>query len=225
MPTWRFIESPPSDIASEMEFDRALFEEALNDLCALPVLRIYRVSKPGVTVGRSYSRSLRGAAGGGGLAMTSVCVRPTGGGRVNHGDDLIYSVVARPDTFPTFRQVRTSYLSFHEAVQEAFRNLGIETQLLRCDQPELKKNSGGLIGDCFKEPVPTDLALGGQKIAGGAQRRRANAFLHQGSVKLPPGIFFEALKEALTSVFETKFEAEWVSGRRIEQTAETHGRN
>ena len=136
---------------------------------------------------------------------------------MNHGDDLIYSVVARPGTFPTFRQVRTSYLSFHETVQEAFRSLGVETELLRCDQPELKRNSSRRISDCFREPVPTDLARGSEKVAGGAQRRRPNAFLHQGSVKLPRGISFEALKKALTSAFETKFEAEWVGGRRIEQ--------
>lgn len=224
MGVWRFIESPPSDIASEMEFDRALFEEALHDPEALPILRIYRVLKPGVTVGQSF-KIASPVRKRGGLVMTGVCVRPTGGGRVNHGDDLIYSVVARPDTFPTFRQVRTSYLSFHEAVQEAFQSLGVETEFLRCDDPELKKNSRRLIGDCFKEPVPTDLALGGQKIAGGAQRRRAKAFLHQGSIRLPRGISFEALKKSLRSAFETKFEAEWVSGRRIEQTAETHGRN
>ena len=206
MPPWRFIESPPSDIASQMEFDRALFEEALHDPAVLPVLRIYRVSRPAVSVGRAWKKG------------EGVTVRPTGGGRVNHGDDLIYSVVARPGTFPTFRQVRTSYLSFHEVVQEAFRSLGVETELLRCDRPELKKNSRRLIGNCFREPVPTDLALGGEKVAGGAQRRRANAFLHQGSIKLPRGISFEALKEALTSAFETKFEAEWASGRKIEQT-------
>lgn len=179
-----------------MEFDRALFEEALHDPAALPVLRIYRVSKPGVTVGRAWKKG------------EGVTVRPTGGGRVSHGDDLIYSVVARPDTFPTFRQVRTSYLSFHEAVQEAFRNLGVETELVRCDHPEFKKNSRRLIGDCFKEPVPTDLVYEGKKIAGAAQRRKKQAFLHQGSVQLVAGLTFDRLRDAFLEIFKKKVDVD-----------------
>jgi len=190
-----------------MALDRWLFEEFFQDPTALPLLRIYRLSGPGVTVGRSYGKR--------GLVRREVCVRPTGGGLVEHGKDLIYSVFARRDTFPTFHQVRTSYLSFHEAIQAAFEKLGIETHLMRCDDPRLRRS--GARGAparqdrsrCFTHPVATDLLWKEKKIAGGAQWRRGAAFLHQGSVLLPPGISFEGLRSTLISVFEKKFSIAW----------------
>jgi len=190
-----------------MDLDRELFEKFISDPGAVPILRIYRVSEPAVTVGRSY----RGSS----LPRTAphlpVCMRPTGGGIVYHGGDLIYSVVARAYSFPTFHQVRTSYLSFHETVQEAFEGLGIVTRLIRCDDPQARSNSKrrGLVEECFRRPVPTDVALGDQKIAGGAQRRRPEGFLHQGSIQLPEGASFDALKGALVPCFQKKFGIVW----------------
>lgn len=140
-----------------------------------------------------------------------ICIRPTGGGLVRHGSDLIYSVIARSNSFPAFHQVRTSYLSFHEAVQEAFQKLGIETRLFRCDDSRARANAkrGSSLDDCFRRPVPTDVAIGERKIAGGAQRRRGQAFLHQGSIQLPEGVSFESFKEALGEAFERQFGIVW----------------
>jgi lipoate-protein ligase A len=193
-----------------MDLDRKLFSEFAEDPAALPLLRVYRVSEPGVTVGCSY----RG--------KKQFCVRPTGGGLVKHGNDFIYSVIARPDTFPTFRQVRTSYLTFHEVVQEALQRLGFETSLFRCDDPKAKKNVKPQKGtgyslvacplalrDCFSTPVPTDVALGGQKIAGAAQKRTPNAFLHQGSIQIPRDVAFEDVKTAFVPAFGEKFGVAW----------------
>ncbi len=185
-----------------MDLDRKLFSEFVEGPSALPLLRVYRVSEPGVTVGYSY----RG--------KKEFCVRPTGGGLVQHGNDFIYSVIARPDTFPTFRQVRTSYLSFHEVVQEVFQKLGLETSLFRCDDPKAKRNVrvGDPSKDCFATPVPTDVALRGEKIAGGAQKRTRGGFLHQGSIQLPEGISFGPFKEAFLKAFQQKFDILWVNG-------------
>lgn len=152
-----------------------------------------------MTVGRSWRME------------KNVCLRPTGGGLVRHGNDLIYSVMARRDSFPTFRQARTSYLSFHEAVQEAFQKLGIETRLFRCDDPRARPLSkrASQPEDCFHRPVPTDVAWGEKKIAGAAQWRRKESFLHQGSVELLKGVSFEALKGALEEAFREKFGLVW----------------
>ena len=243
---WRLIESGPADMASHMALDRELFEAFLKDPEAPPLLRIYRVSKPEVSVGRSRDRhcepretgrsnpvlrllrpflrkgrlkdsllvltplsilasGLRQAFG---LPRNDWTVRPTGGGLVRHGNDLIYSVMARRDTFPTFHQVRTSYLSFHEAVCAAFQKLGIEARLLRCD--EVTRHTG--LGECFRDPVATDVLVDGRKAAGGAQWRRGVNFLHQGSVRLMRGISFEALKPALIESVADLFGIVWRPG-------------
>jgi len=190
-----------------MNLDRKLFAEFVEEPSALPLLRVYQVSEPGVTVGYSY----RG--------KKEFCVRPTGGGLVQHGNDFIYSVLARPDSFPTFRQVRTSYLSFHEVVQEAFSKLGFETSLFRCDDPKAKGNIrlADPSKDCFLAPVPTDVALRGEKIAGGAQKRVRGAFLHQGSIQLPEGSSFDRFKEAFLEAFERKFDILWRKERLVAQ--------
>ena len=116
MRRWRLVEFPLSNIFDQMQLDRELFEAFIQDQETPPLLRIFQVNQPGMTVGRLHP------------AAKSVCVRPTGGGVVCHGNDLIYSVMARRDSFPTFHQVRTSYLSFHEAVQTAFLKLNHETE-------------------------------------------------------------------------------------------------
>ena len=203
-----------------MEEDRRLFEEFILDPGALPILRIYRVSEPAVSVGRSWRTSLRGSGATEAISSlrllrrafgpprndAAVCIRPTGGGLVRHGNDLLYSVLARRDTFPTFHQVRMSYLSFHEVVQEAFRDLGIETSLFRCDDPRAKKHTKEWrLENCFERPVPTDLGFNNRKIAGAAQWRRRDGFLHQGSIQLVQGISFESLKLAFLETFERRF--------------------
>jgi len=203
-----------------MALDRELFEEFVQQLSLPPLLRIFRASEPAVTVGRLFAtRSVS--------SDVPVCVRPTGGGLVRHGEDLIYSVLARRDSFPTFGMVRTSYLSFHEAVQEAFGALGFETRLLRCDEvrsnrhPErsegsrsfgplaLRMTRKNIITECFKEPVATDVLLEEEKVAGGGQWRRREGFLHQGSIQIPAGVMYEHLRDALKTVFAKKFGIDW----------------
>lgn len=184
-----------------MALDRELFEEFVQGPHSLPILRIYQVTEPSVTVGRSWRGPLMG--------REPVCVRPTGGGLVRHGNDLIYSVIARRNSFPTFGMVRTSYLSFHEAIQAALGKLGIQSRLFRCDEARHVRHRKSVLTDCFQEPVATDLLVDEQKIAGGAQLRSRGAFLHQGSVQILKGSTFERLKESFLTAFQEKFSVVW----------------
>lgn len=191
-----------------MALDSNLFESFAQDATALPLLRIYRTEGEAVTVGRSRVK---------GILDPSFVVRPTGGGLVRHGNDLLYSVIARRDSFPTFRQARTSYLSFHEVVQQAFRTLGIETRLFRCDDPLARTHARrvGLRDDCFTRPIPADVAVGNRKIAGAAQRRRREGFLHQGSIQLLDKNSYNDLKAALIESFRRKFDITWLHEERL----------
>jgi len=190
-----------------MALDRELFEEFVCEPALPPLLRIFRVNVPAVTVGRLFARHSP-------QIDLSVCVRPTGGGLVRHGNDLIYSVMARRDSFPTFGMTRTSYLSFHEAVQEAFLILGFPTRLFRCDEAkerdQRRRGRRPRVEECFKEPVATDVLLEESKVAGGGQWRRREAFLHQGSIQIPKGMAYNALRDALRSAFKRKFGIVWV---------------
>lgn len=212
MNSWRLIESSPADLASQMALDEALFEAFPKEPGALPFLRVFQVSQPAFSVGYSYRRHPEAFPLPQGIfafrrTPQRVCIRPTGGGWVQHGDDLIYSVIAWSHSFPTFDRVRTSYLSFHEAIQTAFRNAGLASRLFRCDEAQRIRRSSR---DCFHDPVATDILAGGRKIAGGAQRRRAGVFLHQGSIRLPQGVCFEEFKRLFIRSFAEKFNVDFI---------------
>ncbi len=160
-----------------------------------PILRFYFSSEPWVTVG--YSDPLTKEPSG------RICRRITGGGRVEHGSDVVFSLIARKQDDESFKSVRISYLKIHEAVKEAFEASGKEPRFYRCDE---KLPRGG---DCFLYPIATDLGLEGQKVAGGAQKRSSGVLLHQESVK--PGktdifIFVEFLKKAFAAQFGIRCE-------------------
>ncbi len=67
-----------------------------------------------------------------------------------------------------------------EAIEKVFPE-GVPVSLLPEDpapQDEMTKQF------CFAKPTKYDVMRGGKKIAGAAQRRKKNGFLHQGSISL-----------------------------------------
>lgn len=160
-----------------------------------PLLRFYLSSEPWVSFGYSHPD------GDLEREKISACKRITGGGRVEHGRDVIFSLIASRSHEEGFKSVRVSYLKIHEAVKSALESFGLSPRFYRCDE-NLPKGK-----DCFLFPIATDLGLEGRKIAGGAQKRSSGALLHQESVRLPATVSFEALIQALGAAFERIFES------------------
>ena len=183
-------------------------DKAISDL-PKPILRFYFSAGPWMTVG--YSEKSRGVlsatkkadpASGGQYAPTNgtkICHRITGGGRVLHGKDLIFSLIASKEHDESFRSVRLSYLKIHEAIKAGFESLGYSLRFYRCDE-NLPKGQ-----DCFRFPIATDLGLGRRKIAGGAQKRSGRIMLHQESVKLIGCLDAEQLIQAICRGIEKIF--------------------
>ena len=158
-----------------------------------PILRFYFSDGPWVSVGYSERDFERIKQEG------PACKRLTGGGRVYHGEDLIFSLVARKKHDESFSSVRVSYWKIHEALKKGFERLGIESRFYRCDE-ELPSGA-----ECFDYPISTDLAVKNQKIAGGAQKRSAGALLHQESIQLPKSHDWNAVMKACLEGFEDIF--------------------
>ena len=185
-----------------------------------PLLRFYVSSEPWITVGYSSAKAIGDSTTGAiptvlkvqppwgrnrflsptGLASPRVCSRITGGGEVLHDEDLIFSLIAHKNHDESFKSVRMSYWKIHEAVKEAFWLLGIEPRFFRCDEKLPRGKT------CFEFPIATDLALGDEKIAGGAQKRSSGWFLHQESIKIPKGIDRDDLMAAIRRSFEKVFD-------------------
>jgi lipoate-protein ligase A len=183
------IDTGAADGAWNMAIDEALLEAHRLDL-APPTLRLYRWSRPTLTLG--YAQRLDGfdvdtlrAAG------IDVVRRPTGGRAVLHAGDFTYSMVA--SGLP--EGVSASYGVIAEALATALGRLGLECALapgaLEC----------GRSADCFKAATQADLMAAGRKLIGSAQTRRAGVVLQHGSMymtyptALAKTVFGEAHRE------------------------------
>ncbi len=153
-----------------MDRDRKLFQTF-----SLPTLRFYRWSKPAVSFGRTQGidsdieRSFlqRGIM---------VVGRPSGGGMVEHREDLCFSLFWNKETQSIPWNVKESYNAIHTWIAEGLKELGIETTMA------CQKDADN--GWCFTSAVCYDLTLNGKKIVGGAQWREKNKALHQGSIQI-----------------------------------------
>ena len=150
------------------------YDELLLKYCTksnMPILRIYDWNCPTVSFG--YVQKYPDAPQG-----YSIVRRMTGGGIVDHGNDLTYTVVI-PPTHPICTMNRIeSYHIIHQAVKWALEYFGITVTLAADDSPPVDRATM----QCFITPTRYDVIGDGKKYAGSAQRRTRNGILHQGSI-------------------------------------------
>ena len=188
------IDDPtPRGGALNMAIDEAL----LGGLGSVPLLRIYRWARPAVSVG--YFDAARPVADQ--WPGCEIVRRWTGGGVVEHGRDLTFSLLV-PRPLPLAKLTAAeSYRSIHLAMAAALERVGGPAATLHGVPPD---HAAVLSRACFENPVTHDLLVGGEKIAGGAQRRTRRGLLHQGSIQggaMAQPAWSAALADALPGAF------------------------
>ena len=166
---YRWNEDPPGASAFQMALDEALFHFTRES--GLPVIRYYTWESPALTFGYSEAHP---------HSETEEAVRRyTGGGRVEHDEDLTFLLTLPADTPAARGSAAERYRWIHEALKEALGEVGVRLFL----EGDAGQHPAG---PCFQTPVPSDLmAIGtGEKIGGGAQRRSRGSVIHQGSIRL-----------------------------------------
>lgn len=152
-----------------MALDEALFLWS----CAtgLAVARFYHWNHPAVTVGYFNQE---------GADCHHSVRRFTGGGLVEHGEDLTFLLTFPAGSAMALAPGKERYRHLHTALAEALASAGFSLRLAA--EQESKSR-----GPCFAHPVAWDLLdrEGLHKIGGGAQRRSRGAVIHQGSIRLP----------------------------------------
>jgi lipoate-protein ligase A len=177
-------------VPREAAFNMAADEHLLAS--ANPLLRLYRWERPAI----SFGYFVRFATAHDTFPDREMVRRWTGGGVVEHSEDLTYSLLV-PAEEPLARlPARDAYGQIHLAIAEALRESGLETGPLELLTGASPAPAGCA---CFANPAPRDLVSGGRKIAGAAQRRTRAGLLHQGSILLPgvPADWREKLAQAL----------------------------
>lgn len=172
---WRVIDTPPAPGAWNMAVDEALAGSVADG--GAPVLRFYRWEPACLSLGRNqpargrYDLEALDAAG------IEVVRRPTGGRAVLHRRELTYSVAAPEGLLGGLRE---AYLAINRALVAGLRRLGVDARL----QPAGGRAPVPSLAPCFAEPVEGEVAAGGRKLLGSAQRRLGHVVLQHGSLPL-----------------------------------------
>ena len=153
----------PHDAAFNMALDEALLEE----VGETAILRVYGWARPAVSLG-CFERFAPVKEA---YPDREWVRRWTGGGVVEHGDDLTYSLIAARESPLGAMRPMEAYREIHRAIG------GAGAELAGADGPKVSQA-------CFENPVRHDLLAAGRKAAGAAQRRTRRGFLHQGSVRV-----------------------------------------
>lgn len=109
----------------------------------------------------------------------SIARRPTGGGIVFHSWDLAFSLLMPAHNNHFFSDTFSNYKFVNECLLKAIK------LFLRKDEIKFEAMVSDIASDfCMARPTKYDLILNGKKIAGAAQRRKKQGYLHQGSIFL-----------------------------------------
>jgi len=161
------IDPDPHPGPLNMAIDEVLLREAEQ-----PALRFYRWCEPTVSFGYfgTFSAAEEIAAG------RALVRRWTGGGIVEHGADVTYTLVV-PRAHPFCRHgAAESYRLIHVAIARLLAGEGMAAEVVPVASAQISSA-------CFANPVQHDLIADGIKIAGAAQRRTRWGLLHQGSIQ------------------------------------------
>jgi len=149
-----------------------------------PILHLYRWEAPSATYGyfiepekhfdlkRVVQRGL------------TLARRPTGGGIIFHIWDLAFSFLM-PSGHPAFSQnTLENYRFVNNAVLETMKQCFSLKDSVRLIDEDAVSLSSGCRNFCMAKPTQYDVVYEGTKIAGAAQRKRKQGYLHQGSISL-----------------------------------------
>ena len=187
-----------------MAADEFLMEQqSLSD--GLPTLRIYTWDVPSVSIGyfQDVAKTTRRFHEG---ATMVVVKRITGGGLVQHGSDLTFSLALRKNNPYLPSDVKMSYLKVNEALRLGLKDLYPELDYADCKTAPSGRGDQERI--CFEKPSCYDLLVGGKKVVGASQRRREGAILHQSSVFLkdPKPVLIEKILSGFRKLWNIEFQ-------------------
>lgn len=177
---WDVLETGDASAEANMEFDGQLLARA--GQLKHPTLHIYGWERPSVTFGHFIDPQKVLNLAEAEKAGLDLARRPTGGGVVFHLWDLAFSVVIPASSSLYSVNTLENYGLVNRVVQEVVKDfLGLETTLTPIDSAAQHASCSNF---CMARPTKYDVMLQEKKIAGAAQRKTKDGFLHQGTIAL-----------------------------------------
>lgn len=193
---WRIYDSGVASAEENMAIDQALLRDI--GKCEEAIIHLYEWSGDSATYGYFTNPFTFLDERAVNQHRLQLARRPTGGGIIFHLCDFAFSILI-PATHPAYSiNTLDNYLYVNKMVAEVVRQFGNFSEmpeLLPKEEVAIDKSSGHF---CMAKPTKFDVMIEGKKVAGGAQRRTKQGFLHQGSLSLtmPSEVF---LQEVLLS--------------------------
>lgn len=190
------IDTGAAGAEANMRCDEKLLEGL--DPSGDPILHLYGWSGPSATFGHFIAPEKHLDLEKAKRHRLDLARRPTGGGIVFHIWDLAFSFLM-PSGHPAFSlNTLENYKFVNGAVLEVMRSF-----FALKGPVDLIPQDGAVLGAecqnfCMAKPTKYDVVFKGMKIAGAAQRKRKQGYLHQGTISLAyPHV--DLLKEVLLS--------------------------
>jgi len=181
--TWRLLIDPPASGAWNMAVDETLLDGVAVGSSS-PTLRFYRWAPPCLSLGYFQPLSVVDVEACRWMGV-DIVRRPTGGRAILHELELTYSVALPTTILGEEWGVLPSYERLSHALLAGLRLLGVPAWLAPESSAEGHPSHGPA---CFDRPSAHEILLGGRKLVGSAQLRRANAILQHGSILIDPQV-------------------------------------
>lgn len=157
-----------------MDKDKHLFEEAH------PVIRFYTWREKSYSIGCFQSVEEVKKILPEEDKDCPIVHRITGGGVVEHGDDVTFSIILPNPEDWGLGNAHTSYHIINNMILSTLSGCNKDGYLSLYNKDVTVQKYERKNYFCFRKPTRYDLMHQGIKIGGGAQRRSGNRFLHQG---------------------------------------------
>jgi lipoate-protein ligase A len=178
----QIVNTGASSAEANMAFDGKLLDEL--DPRGNPILHLYRWEAPSATYGYFIDPEKHFDLEQVSKRGLTLARRPTGGGIIFHIWDLAFSFLM-PSGHPAFSQnTLENYRFVNNAVLEAMKECFSLKDSVRLIAEDSVSLSVGCRNFCMAKPTQYDVVYEGMKIAGAAQRKRKQGYLHQGSISL-----------------------------------------
>ena len=178
---WRLIVTEPSDGATNMAIDEALWR-ARHAGVAPPTLRFFAWAPPTVSLGYGQPLDRHVDVGACGRLGVGLVRRPTGGSAIYHDGperELTYSVAATAEDLGVSADLLDTYHWIGRALVRGLNALGAGAELV-----PVARGDGPTPAFCFARTGAYEIEVGGKKLVGSAQRRKGTSFLQHGAILL-----------------------------------------
>ncbi|MDJ0652164.1 MAG: hypothetical protein QNJ27_04090 [Simkaniaceae bacterium] len=181
---WKILDTGRRSAKENMAIDAKLLEEMKPD--DFPILHFYEWEGKAATYGYFLDpKKLLDLKQVGNLGLC-LARRPTGGGIIFHVSDFAFSVLV-PANFPHHStNTLDNYNFINSAVKKGIKIFFKHAASLTLLPDEPTSIDESCRHFCMAKPTKYDVMLEGRKIAGAAQRRRKQGYLHQGSIAIAP---------------------------------------